>query len=137
MLTNFLSLEVVCVAYQIAAHYLKETGQIPAEFDIYQPLFDSIVSDFRAGSRNKLRLANCAIARIEKASYLLELILRDDDTSRINSSTLERRWPRAPAQETGQCDLGVRPSVRHNDANRLTTLRYQPSHQVECSFSNR
>ena len=87
MLVNIMSLDVVCAAYQIAAHYLKETGQIPAEFDIYQPLFDSIVSDFRAGSRNKLRLANRAIARIEETSYLLELIPRDDDTARINSNT--------------------------------------------------
>jgi hypothetical protein len=35
--------------------------------DIHQPLLDSIVEDFRAGKKNKLILANRAIARIEKA----------------------------------------------------------------------
>jgi hypothetical protein len=38
--------------------------------DINQPLLDPIVEDFRAGNRNKLRLANRAIARIEKADVL-------------------------------------------------------------------
>jgi hypothetical protein len=33
-------------------------------------LLDSIVEDFRAGKRNKLILANRAIARIEKADVL-------------------------------------------------------------------
>jgi hypothetical protein len=114
MLINFVSLDVVCVAYQIATHYLKETGQIPAEFDIYQPLFDSIVSDFRAGSRNKLRLANRAIARIEKANCLLELILRDDDISRINSSTWVTwddvgPWPRMRSRAGDATVLPWRP----------------------------
>jgi hypothetical protein len=82
MLINSVSYDVVCEAYQIATRYLKETGQIPAELDIYQPLFDCIVSDFRAGNGNKLRLANHAIARIEKANGLLELILQADGVSR-------------------------------------------------------
>ena len=81
MLINSVSFDVVCEACQIATRYLKETGQIPAELDIYQPLFDCIVSDFRAGNRNKLRLANRAIARIEKANGLLELILQANDLS--------------------------------------------------------
>ena len=77
MSINSVSVDVVCVAYQMARHYLKETGQIPAEFDIYQPLFDSIVLDFRAGNQNALRLANRAIARIEKANDLLGVELID------------------------------------------------------------
>jgi hypothetical protein len=59
----------VCVAegaYDIAANYLKATGRIPPGVDFHQPLFDSIVRDFRAGRRNKLVLANRAIARFEK-----------------------------------------------------------------------
>jgi hypothetical protein len=82
MLISSVSFDVVCEAFQIATRYLKETGKIPAELDIYQPLFDCIVSDFRAGNGNKLRLANRAIARIEKANGLLELILQADDVSR-------------------------------------------------------
>jgi hypothetical protein len=84
MLINSVSFDVVCEACQIATRYLKETGQIPAELDIYQPLFDCIVSDFRAGNGNKLLLANRAIARIEKANGLLELILQADNVSRTS-----------------------------------------------------
>jgi hypothetical protein len=66
----------VCVvesAYEIAAHYFKATGRIPDDVDFHQPLFESIARDFRAGRRNKLVLANRAIARLEKTDAL-ELI---------------------------------------------------------------
>jgi len=55
----------------IAANYLMQTGQIPIGLDIYQPLLDSIVEDYRAGQKNKLRLANRAIARFEKLTWNL------------------------------------------------------------------
>jgi hypothetical protein len=70
MFVNSIQVDVVGDAYHIAAHYLKMTGRIPDELDIHQPLLDSIVEDFRAGKRNKLILANRAIARIEKADVL-------------------------------------------------------------------
>jgi hypothetical protein len=66
MFINSIPVDVVGEAYHIAANYLKATGRIPCELDIHQPLLDSIVEDCRAGKRNKLILANRAIARIEK-----------------------------------------------------------------------
>jgi hypothetical protein len=70
MLVNSVPVDVVGGAYQIAANYLKNAGRIPYELDIHQPLLDTIVEDYRAGNRNVLRLANRAIARIEKANAL-------------------------------------------------------------------
>jgi hypothetical protein len=67
MFVNSIPVDLVGGAYDIAANYLKKTGRIPNEVDFHQPLFDSIVEDYRAGNRNRLRLANRAIARIEKA----------------------------------------------------------------------
>jgi len=73
MLVKSLEVCVVESAYEIAAHYFKATGRIPDDVDFHQPLFDSIARDFRAGRRNKLILANRAIARLEKTDTL-ELI---------------------------------------------------------------
>ena len=70
MFVNFIPIDVIGGAYAIAANYLTMTG--PNEVDFHQPLFDSIVKDYQAGNRNRLHLANRAIARIEKAG-LLEL----------------------------------------------------------------
>jgi hypothetical protein len=74
MLINSIPIDVVGGAYDIAVNYLKLTRGTPADADVYEPIFDSIVEDFRAGSTNKLRLANRAIARIEAANDMLELI---------------------------------------------------------------
>jgi hypothetical protein len=74
MMINSIPVAVVGGAYDIAVNYLKQTGRIPDDVDIYQRLFDSIVDDFLAGTVNKLRLANRAIARIERADQVLELI---------------------------------------------------------------
>jgi hypothetical protein len=74
MMINSIPVAVVGGAYDIAVNYLKKTGRIPADVDGYEPIFDSIVDDFRAGNTNKLRLANRAIARIEAANDLLELL---------------------------------------------------------------
>jgi hypothetical protein len=70
MLVKSIEVCVVEDAYEIAANYFKATGRIPNDVDFHQPLFDSIVRDFRAGHTNKLVLANRAIARIEKADAL-------------------------------------------------------------------
>jgi hypothetical protein len=74
MLINSIPVDVVSEAYHIAANYLKATGRIPSDLDIHKPLLDSIIEDFRAGKKNKLILANRAIARFEKAADVLELI---------------------------------------------------------------
>jgi hypothetical protein len=70
MLINSIPVDVVGGAYDIAVNYFKLTRGTPANADVYEPIFDSIVEDFRAGSTNKLRLANRAIARIEAADVL-------------------------------------------------------------------
>ena len=74
MLVNSIPVDVVGAAYDIAANYLKRMGLIPHDVDFHQPLFDSIVEDFRDGNRNRLRLANRAIARFEIAVDALELL---------------------------------------------------------------
>jgi hypothetical protein len=74
MLIKSIEVCVVEAAYDIAASYLKATGRMPDDVDFHRPLFDCIESDFRAGRRNKLVLANRAIARFEKAADALELI---------------------------------------------------------------
>jgi hypothetical protein len=74
MFVNGVPIDVVSGAYNIAANYLKRMGLIPHDVDFHQPLFDSIVEDFRDGNRNRLRLANRAIARFEIAREVLELI---------------------------------------------------------------
>jgi hypothetical protein len=73
MLINSIPIDVVGGAYDIAVNYLKKTGSVPADVDIHESLFDSIVADYQAGNTNKLRLANRAIARIEAAN-ILELL---------------------------------------------------------------
>jgi hypothetical protein len=70
MLVNSIEVCVVEDAYEIAAHYFKATGRIPRDVDFHQPLFNSILRDFRAGHRNKLILANRAIARFEKTEAM-------------------------------------------------------------------
>ncbi len=67
MLVNSVPVYIIDHAYDIAVTYLKATGRIPREFDFYPPLFDWIARDFHAGTTNKLRLANRAIAHFEKA----------------------------------------------------------------------
>jgi hypothetical protein len=70
MLVKSIEVCVVEGAYEIAANYFKATGRMPHDIYFHQPLFDSIVRDFQAGRRNKLVLANRAIARIERADVL-------------------------------------------------------------------
>ena len=70
MLVKSVEVCVVEGACGIAAHYFQATGRMPHDVDFYRWLFDSILSDFRAGRRNKLVLANRAVARIENADVL-------------------------------------------------------------------
>jgi hypothetical protein len=81
MLVNSIPVDVIEDAYHIAANYLKQTGRLPADVDIHQPLLDWIADDFRSGKRRKLVLANRAIARFEKISDVLELI--DENHARV------------------------------------------------------
>jgi hypothetical protein len=74
MLVKSLEVCVVEGAYEIAANYFKATSRIPSDVDFHQPLFESILTDFRAGHRHKLVLANRAIARMEKTADVLDLI---------------------------------------------------------------
>ena len=74
MFINSIPVDLVGGAYDIALNYLKQTGRIPPELDIHQSLFDSVLRDYRMGNRNKLRLANRAIARFEKTTDGLELV---------------------------------------------------------------
>jgi hypothetical protein len=59
-------IDVISEAYHIAANYLKESGRLPADTDIHQPLLDVIVEDFRAGKKSRLVLANRAITRFDR-----------------------------------------------------------------------
>lgn len=55
--------EVVGEAYDIAAYYLKRTGFIQDSARINDHLLEIICEMFRAGDRNKIRLANRAITK--------------------------------------------------------------------------
>jgi hypothetical protein len=81
MLVNSVPDDLIESAYHIAAHYLKQTGRLPADVDIHQPLLDWIAEDYRAGKRSKLVLANRAIARFEKNADVLEFI--DENHTRV------------------------------------------------------
>jgi hypothetical protein len=74
MLINSVPMDVVGDAYRIAVNYLGKTGLMPATPEIHQPLLDAVIQEFRAGTHNKIKLANRAIARIEKAADAMELI---------------------------------------------------------------
>ena len=59
--------DVVGEAYDIAAHYLKKTGQIADGVLINEPLLDLVHQLFDGGVRNRLLLANRAITKFERA----------------------------------------------------------------------
>lgn len=62
-----INVEVVGEAYDIAAYYLKKTGFIPDNGYIDERLLELIYKMFDAGIRNRLLLANKAIARFERS----------------------------------------------------------------------
>ena len=61
-----MNVEVVGEAYDIAAYYLKKTGVIKDGPLIDDRLLEIIYAMFSAGERNRLRLANKAIAKLER-----------------------------------------------------------------------
>ena len=60
--TQVMNVEVVSVAYAIAANYLRRTGVMPDAVAPNDKLVDIIVQLFQHGEYNKLRLANKAIS---------------------------------------------------------------------------
>jgi Tfp pilus assembly protein PilO len=62
------NVDIVGEAYHIAADYLQQVGLIPVIINLYEPLLEKIMKDFSAGDRNKVRLANRAIAYFERVS---------------------------------------------------------------------
>ena len=65
---HVLNVEVVGEAYDIAANYLKQTGAMENSGRINERLLEIIYKMFNAGDRNRLRLANLAILKFERAA---------------------------------------------------------------------
>jgi hypothetical protein len=63
---QILNVEIVGEAYDIAAYYLRKTGQMPDDARIDQRLLELIYSLFDSGVRNRLLLANKAISKFER-----------------------------------------------------------------------
>ena len=62
-----MNVEAVGDAYAIASNYLRKSGSIPDTFVTNERLLEIIVTMFRHGEYNKIRLANKAIAQFEAA----------------------------------------------------------------------
>ena len=60
-----MNVEVVADAYAIASNYLRKTGAISDIIATNEALLEIIVRLFHRGERNRIRLANQAIARFE------------------------------------------------------------------------
>ena len=58
-----LNVDVIGQAYSIAANYLYRSGAIADCYGTDQSLLEIIVQLYRSGDRNKIRIANRAIAR--------------------------------------------------------------------------
>ncbi|MGO3930768.1 hypothetical protein NP284_20945 [Rhodopseudomonas pseudopalustris] len=58
---------VVDEAYDIAFDYLRLAGAIPPMFGAHEQLLDVVVDLYCRGERNKIRLANRAIAAFQNA----------------------------------------------------------------------
>jgi len=63
-----INVEVVGEAYAIASNYLRRSGALPDNLATNEQLLGIIVTQFRRGEFNKIRLANKAIAEFEAAS---------------------------------------------------------------------
>ena len=66
-----LNVEVVGDAYAIASNYLRKSGAIPDTFSTNERLLGIIVKLFQNGEKNRIRLANKAIARFEAETLVL------------------------------------------------------------------
>jgi hypothetical protein len=62
-----MNVEVVGEAYDIAAYYLNKTGILSDRGMINDQLLEAIYKLFNSGIRNRLVLANKAIAKFERA----------------------------------------------------------------------
>jgi hypothetical protein len=60
------NVEVIGEAYDIAAYYLAMTGMIPPDGQVHDRLLQIIYRLFGSGIRNRLLLANKAIAAFER-----------------------------------------------------------------------
>lgn len=58
-----MNVNIVGEAYDIAANYLRRSGDMPDPNAVNETLLEIVVQKFYAGDRNKIRLANHAIAR--------------------------------------------------------------------------
>ena len=63
-----MNVDVVGEAYDIAAHYLKKTGQIADSVLINAQLLEIIHQLFHGGVRSRLLLANKAITMFERGT---------------------------------------------------------------------
>ena len=65
---HVLNVDVVGEAYDIAANYLRKTGAMPDSSLVNERLLEIIYKMFNAGDRNRLRLANLAISKFQRAA---------------------------------------------------------------------
>lgn len=63
-----INFETVGEAYAIAANYLRRTGAISDSIATNDRLLEIIVRMFHSGEKNRIRLANKAIARFQTES---------------------------------------------------------------------
>ena len=68
---QILNVEVVGEAYDIAANYLRKTGQIGDTGRINDHLLEAIYRLFDSGVRNRLLLANKAISKFERGRRVM------------------------------------------------------------------
>jgi len=66
-----MNVEVVGEAYAIASNYLRRSGALPDNLATNEQLLGIIVTQFRRGEFNKIRLANKAIAEFEAAVHFI------------------------------------------------------------------
>ena len=62
-----MNVDIVGDACAIASNYLRKTGAMPDIIAIDERLLEIVVELFHRGERNRIRLANKAIARFESA----------------------------------------------------------------------
>ena len=60
-----MSVEVIGDAYAIASNYLRKAGAIPDVIATDERVLEIVVDLFHRGERNRIRIANQAIARFE------------------------------------------------------------------------
>ncbi len=64
-----MNVEVVGDAYAIASNYLRKSGAVSDTLATNDQLLGLIVEMFHRGERNKIRLANRAIAKFEAHEF--------------------------------------------------------------------